>query len=131
MNPKLPPLCAAYHPTTGAFIIIRQGKPGFEEVERSDPPGETVEGFNAKLDVAPWQVNAMLAGSMFGWNCPGANPTPPAPPTAGEVLAGVQAVCDPPSAQSIKLPTTPTAAVTCLMPAPEYYAGKGHRHSNN
>ena len=33
-----------------------------------------VAGINTALGNTPPQVEAMAAGSMFGWHCPGANP---------------------------------------------------------
>ena len=38
------------------------------------PSEIAVEVFNRPLGVTPEQVEAMLAGSLFGWNCPAANP---------------------------------------------------------
>jgi hypothetical protein len=42
---------------------------------KTNLPSElAVRLFNESLGVTPKQVEAMLAGSMFGWNSPAANP---------------------------------------------------------
>ena len=72
INPQ-PHLCAAHHPTTGKPIIITRGQSGYHEMKTNLPPELAVRLFNDSLGVTPKQVEAMLAGSMFGWNCPAAN----------------------------------------------------------
>ena len=68
----LPPVCHAQHPETGSVILIRRGEPGYSPVETR----LSVETLNACLDPVPTalQVEAMLIGSMFGWDAPGAQP---------------------------------------------------------
>ena len=68
----LPPVCHARHPETGTVILIRRGEPGYHPVNTS----LSVETLNACLDPIPTalQVEAMLIGSMFGWDAPGAQP---------------------------------------------------------
>lgn len=66
---KLPEFCFARLPSNDAPIIIEAGARGYRLAEGSIP-----EKMNARLGVTPAQVEAMLAGSMFGWDVPGADP---------------------------------------------------------
>jgi len=69
---RLPYYCALRN-EMGDVIIIQAGEPGFY-------PGrcmgletdEDIQRFNAKHGATPGMVEAMHAGSMFGWDCPGA-----------------------------------------------------------
>ena len=67
---NLPPWCAVTNPTTGKPVIITAGEAGFRTV--NPDCFLNAEQINALLRVTPEQANAMLAGSMFGWNCPAA-----------------------------------------------------------
>ena len=69
----LPPVCHATHPETGGVVLIRRGEPGYRPVNTD----RSAEALNALLDPVPTlaQVEAMLIGSMFGWDVPGADPT--------------------------------------------------------
>jgi len=68
---KLPAQCAARSPTTGKPILIVAGELGFHPIS---PDDFDVEEFNRKSGVTPAQVEAMLVGSMFGFDAPGADP---------------------------------------------------------
>lgn len=70
---KLPLICAARLPSTGEPIYLRRGEQGYW------PAGSDVDpdDFNQALGVTPAQREAMLAGSMFGWHTPGADPEHP------------------------------------------------------
>ncbi len=70
--PGLPPLCYARHPETGATVLIVRGEAGYHPVQTFLTPGQ----LNAALAELPTpaQVQAMLVGSMFGWQVPGADP---------------------------------------------------------
>lgn len=76
-NPILPEQCyGMLH--TGDMIIIKYGERGYYN---TDIPNEGKEAMklltnelNAKLGVTKAQAAAMLAGSMYGWSCPAANP---------------------------------------------------------
>lgn len=52
-------------------MLIR-GRSGYRPFESRFTPDE----FNAQIGITPEGVQAMLAGSMFGWDCPAANPQP-------------------------------------------------------
>jgi hypothetical protein len=71
---NLPPLCAAVQPSTGEMILIKRGVEGYfpAPVELGSI---SIDAFNQHLGVTPVQVAAMLAGSMFGWDCPAADPS--------------------------------------------------------
>lgn len=64
----LPEFCFSRLNTTGAPIIIKRGSIGYYETH----PKRDVERANAELTAA--QVEAMEAGSHFGFDCPGADP---------------------------------------------------------
>jgi len=67
--PELPPLCYARQPETGATVLIVRGEAGCHPVETSLTP----EQLNTALAEPPTdaQVQALLVGSMFGWDTRG------------------------------------------------------------
>lgn len=67
--PGLPRVSASKNMETGESIIIRRGHLGYWPA-----PGLDVDAFNALQKVLPNQLEAMIAGSMFGWHVPGADP---------------------------------------------------------
>ena len=68
---KLPDFCFAKLPSTGEAIVIDRG----DEGQYTKLKGNyDVDEENKKLGVTIPQREAMLAGSMFGWHVPGANP---------------------------------------------------------
>ena len=79
--PGLPPLCYARHPATGATVLIVRGEAGCHPVQTFLTPGQ----LNAALAEPPTdaQVQAMLVGSMYGWQVPGADPACQAAARAG------------------------------------------------
>jgi hypothetical protein len=70
--PGLPPRAYATHPETGATICILRGHRGYWTCTTPHKPTY----LNTRLDppVTPAQAEAMLVGSLFGWDVPGANP---------------------------------------------------------
>lgn len=66
----LPEVCASRLPSTGEVILIVRGSSGYYLAARDCDP----DAFNELWGVTPAQVQAMEAGSMFGWDTPGANP---------------------------------------------------------
>ncbi len=70
MSSKLPIACAARNPTDNKPIIIKRGERGYH------PAAEdlNVQMFNRRLNVTASQVEAMMIGSMFGFDVPGADP---------------------------------------------------------
>lgn len=60
-----------------AVAIVRVGCRGYWLITRSDDPARAAairEAINCALGVSPAQREAMLAGSMFGFDCPAADP---------------------------------------------------------
>ncbi len=68
----LPPLCYARHPENGRTILIVRNEPGYHPVDTALAP----EQLNSVLSEVPTvlQAEAMLAGCMFGWDVPAADP---------------------------------------------------------
>ena len=67
--PGLPPFCASTNLETGESIIIRRGHLGYWAAKGLD-----VDAFNKHYEVNAAQKESMIAGSMFGWHVPGADP---------------------------------------------------------
>ena len=66
----LPTICAAHLPSDNSPILIKRGTRGYcQRWEAYDG-----ERFNKHHGITDAQVGAMLAGSMFGFDCPGADP---------------------------------------------------------
>ena len=65
--------CYGYLPTEEKLIRIDFDESGYTPV-RADESNKTAKELNEKMGVTPAQAEAMLAGSMFGWNVPAANP---------------------------------------------------------
>ena len=79
VNEQLPELCFSVLPSTGELIKISRGEKGYYpcyDKNADDPKSnrEFADDRNAKLGVSKAQEQAMLAGSMFGWHVPAANP---------------------------------------------------------
>jgi len=79
----LPELCYAVIPgnSPGERIgIIKRGEKGYHltDYDRASASEtlveEMVDRLNTRLEVSKPQVEAMVIGSMFGWNVPGADP---------------------------------------------------------
>ena len=75
----LPVTCFAQHPETGEVILLTKGEQGYQKT--ADYPGSDhmknksiVEKLNRNSGVTKAQVSAMLAGSMFGFDVPAADP---------------------------------------------------------
>ena len=81
----LPEWCYVYVPSTRGLGIIQRGEKGCQEAKLFThpsplaPSGKTTGELlarqkNEQLGVSPAQAAAMSAGSMFGWDCPAADP---------------------------------------------------------
>lgn len=74
----LPETCFSILPSSGQLIIIRCGERGYYPSEwdtgKREENREIASSHNARRGITDVQEAAMLAGSMFGWNTPGANP---------------------------------------------------------
>lgn len=77
LRSSLPEKCFAALETTGEVIIIHRGAKGYTPTgQRPEGAGgqDEVDRLNETIGVTKAQAAAMLAGSMFGWACPGADP---------------------------------------------------------
>ena len=78
LRSDLPEVCYSILPSTGDVIIIKHGESGYYRCEYSTEDKafnrEFANDRNANLDVSKAQVEAMLAGSMYGWDVPAADP---------------------------------------------------------
>jgi len=63
--------CFVKHLTTGKTVLINRGVMGYTELDEIWSQKDPNE-LNAEIGVNKEQAQAMLIGSMFGWNVPGA-----------------------------------------------------------
>lgn len=77
-TPSLPEHCYAVLPNSGQLIEVRRGEMGYYPCAYSTGGrayNQVLENyFNAHEGISKAQAAAMLAGSMFGWNVPAADP---------------------------------------------------------
>ena len=77
-KPMLPEVCHSTLPSSGELIVIKFGERGYFRSEFSTDDAAQNRMFaddrNKKQGVTKAQEAAMLAGSMYGWNTPAANP---------------------------------------------------------
>lgn len=75
---ELPNNCFTILPSSGEVILIVYGEQGYHQTglttNNSALNRQIVNTNNALMDVTRAQEEAMLAGSLFGWNTPGAKP---------------------------------------------------------
>ena len=78
LRSDLPEVCFSILPSTGDVIIIKHGESGYYRCEYSTEDKafnrEFANDRNANLGVSKAQVEAMLAGSMHGWDVSAADP---------------------------------------------------------
>ena len=78
LRSDLPETCYATLPGTDEVIIIKHGESGYYTCEYSTDDKAfnraLVDDRNSNLGVSKAQVEAMLAGSMLGWDVPAADP---------------------------------------------------------
>ena len=70
-----PSYCYHTKPSTGELVLIRWGRMGYFPVKDDDGRPitgkaaiEFMQAGNASLGITQAQADAMMAGSMFGWN---------------------------------------------------------------
>ena len=77
LRSSLPEKCFSHLESTGEIIVITKGEKGYVPMgiyPQSGSPEEAVAALNKANDVTPAQKEAMVAGSMFGWAVPAADP---------------------------------------------------------
>ena len=78
LRSSLPEHCYIYLPTTREIGIVKKGESGYYRSDLTPVYGEDgkqfVEELNQKGGITKAQEAAMLAGSMFGWQTPAADP---------------------------------------------------------
>ena len=77
LRSSLPEKCFSYLESTGEMIIITKGEKGYIPTGASGEnmtPREAVDAANKTIGVTKAHEAAMLVGSMFGWQVPGADP---------------------------------------------------------
>jgi hypothetical protein len=71
--PRLPALCATRIAETGEAVILRAGATGYWRSTRINTEAD-IHTFNEMTGATPASVLAMLHGSRYGWDSPGADP---------------------------------------------------------
>ena len=75
---RLPDLCWSVHPVDGTMICLQKGESGYTVSDwNTDDPDHNrklATYRNQKRGITPEQEEAMLTGSLFGWEVPGADP---------------------------------------------------------
>lgn len=77
LRKSLPERCFGYLKATGEIVVLQKGQKGFAPTGKyaeNETPQECVDSLNAAMDVTRAQSAAMMAGSMFGWDAPAADP---------------------------------------------------------
>ena len=78
LRSSLPERCYTVHAETGEMIIVKKGESGYypSDLDSKDASFSRMIATknNEKLGVTKTQEECMSAGSMFGWDVPGADP---------------------------------------------------------
>lgn len=78
LRSSLPEQCYGVLPDTGELIIIKKGESGYYRTDVATTGKEETHAladeYNGKLGISKAQAAAMMAGSMFGWQVPAADP---------------------------------------------------------
>ena len=78
LRSSLPESCHSVLPSSGELIVIKHGEKGYfpSEFSSADEAENRIfaDDRNTKNGVSKAQEAAMLAGSMFGWDAPAADP---------------------------------------------------------
>ena len=77
LRASLPDKCFSHLQSTGELIVITKGEKGYTPTGKygnGTTPREAVSAANKAIGVSRAQEEAMVAGSMFGWDKPGADP---------------------------------------------------------
>ena len=75
---ELPDFCLFTIPSTGQLIILKKGVRGYYasgwDTGNREENQKIAQAHNRRRGISDIQEAAMSAGSMFGWNLPGADP---------------------------------------------------------
>lgn len=78
VNNQLPERCYSLLIATNEVIVIKRNESGYYKTdllaEDKETARELVNNLNETLGVTKAQEQAMVFGSMFGWDVPGADP---------------------------------------------------------
>jgi hypothetical protein len=76
ISPNLPDVCYVFEPSVGyGLCALKRGTKGFYPVKDYPHANQDLcDRLNNRLGVTKAQREAMLAGSMFGWHIPAADP---------------------------------------------------------
>lgn len=78
MRSSLPEQCYAVLPNSKEIIVVQKGESGYYKTNMFSndrvEAQKIVDEYNDKLGVTKAQAEAMVAGSMFGWHVPAADP---------------------------------------------------------
>ena len=78
LRSSLPEQCYYALLDTGAVVILKRGETGYYKTDipfqDKEAAKQLVSDYNEKLGVTKAQLEAMKAGSMFGFEVPGADP---------------------------------------------------------
>lgn len=77
LRKSLPDRCFSFLESTGEVIVIEKGCKGYAPTGKyaeNETPQECVDSLNGAMGVTRAQAAAMKAGSMFGFEVPGADP---------------------------------------------------------
>ena len=88
MYDGLPETCLTLLPSTGQLIIIKRGEPGYYRTDldtgNAAQNRELADYHNGHRGITRAQEEAMLVGSMHGFDVPGADPENPLTKLAAE-----------------------------------------------
>ena len=74
---SLPERCFSVSESSGKLIMLERGEPGYKDLDlckEGKTVRQTADEANAAIGVSKRQEAAMLVGSLFGWEAPGADP---------------------------------------------------------
>lgn len=77
LRKSMPERCFGYLQASGEIVVLQKGQKGYAPTDKyaeNESPQECVDALNRAMDVSKAQAAAMMAGSMFGWETPAADP---------------------------------------------------------